>query len=297
MHIVVTGGTGFIGDKLLPELLKEGHTLTVLTRQSLADVDNCRYIQSLDTIENDADVDAIVNLAGASLADRRWSGAYKREIEDSRLRITEALIALCERLQRPPTALLSASAIGYYGHHDDVELTEECPSSHGFSSELCCRWEAVARNAEQLGVRVCLLRLGVVLDNGGGAFEALRQSFRFGVASWAGSGNQWFSWVHRSDVVAAIQFLLSREELSGAFNITSPEAVTARDFAQALAPYYFTALRVGMPAPLMRLILGEMAEELLLNGQRVVPARLQSAGFKFQLGQLAPALKALHSHG
>jgi uncharacterized protein (TIGR01777 family) len=293
MHIVITGGTGFIGAKLLPELMQAGHTLTVLTRQSLPGVTACRYINSLDEIAEDTTVDAIINLAGASLADRRWSEAYKREIEDSRLHTTESVVGLCRRLQRPPGVLLSASAIGYYGHNGAVELTEVSSSNPGFSSQLCQRWESAALEAEEFGVRVCLLRIGVVLDTGGGAFEALRQSFRFGVASWAGSGQQWFSWVHRQDVVAAIQFLLLQDELAGAFNITAPEAVTAGEFALRLAPYYRTILRVGMPAPMMRLLLGEMADELLLNGQRVMPARLKEAGFAFALPRLEAALSAL----
>ena len=146
----------------------------------------------------------------------------------------------------------------------------------------------------QSGVRVCLLRLGVVLDSDGGALVEMAKSFRFGVASWLGSGQQWLSWVHRRDVIRAIQFLLARDDLQGPFNITSPEPVTGRDFATALQAHHRTFIRAGVPGPVMRLLVGEMAEELLLHGQRVVPQRLLAAGFDFAYPDLGSALRAIY---
>jgi uncharacterized protein (TIGR01777 family) len=290
MHILVTGGTGFIGTRLLPALETAGHRLTVLTRQALADTGSRCHVNSLDQVASDQRLDAVINLAGESMAGRRWSAAYKKTLLDSRLATTAALLALLERLHHRPALLLSASAIGFYGHHGDEILAEDGPVVPGFAQALCARWEAAAAEATALGVRVCLLRLGVVLDRDGGALAEMRRSFDLGVASWFGSGEQWLSWVHREDVVRAIMFLLAREHLVGPFNITAPQPVTARDFARCLAAQRPTLLSLAVPAPIARLLLGEMAEELLLHGQRVVPQALTEAGFSFNYPQLADAL-------
>lgn len=289
MYILVTGGTGFIGSALVPTLIEKGWSVTVLSRQHLSDSGGCRYIRALSALPADTPIDAIINLAGASLAARRWTDAYKREIVDSRLDTTRDLLALIERLDNPPKTLLSASAIGYYGHHGDERLAEDAPLVAGFSQDLCQRWEECALQAPA-AVRVCLLRLGVVLGPGGGALQEMLRSFQFGVASWLGSGEQWLSWVHRDDVVAAIVYLLEHAELSGPFNITAPEAVTARGFSEAVKEHKRTILSAALPAPVARLMLGEMADELLLNGQRVVPSALQQAGFEFAYPRLSGAL-------
>jgi uncharacterized protein (TIGR01777 family) len=291
MHILITGGTRFIGVTLCQQLLRDGHQLTLLTRQSLADTDGCRYVASLESIAVHACIDAVINLAGASLAGRRWTSAYKREILASRLDTTSALLHLFQRLKQKPRVLLSASAIGYYGHHGDEELDETGTVTPGFAQDLCQQWEQLALTAGDLGVRVCLLRLGVVLDSGGGAFSQMAQSFNFGVASWLGSGKQWLSWVHRADVISAMQFLLQREDLAGPFNITAPHPVTNRGFCDGMKRHKRTAISAPVPSALLRLLLGEMADELLLNGQRVVPAGLQQAGFSFAFSELDMTLE------
>ena len=165
-----------------------------------------------------------------------------------------------------------------------------CP---GFSQQLCQRWEAEALRAEALGTRVCLLRFGVVLDRDGGAMEQMAQPFRFGIANWLGSGQQWLSWVHRKDAVAAMDFLLARTDLAGPFNITAPEPVTSRGFCAAMKRRRRTLLTAPVPAPVMRLLVGEMAQELLLQGQRVLPLRLQAEGFRFSFPTLDDALGAI----
>lgn len=296
MHLLITGGTGFIGERLIEALLAQEHTVTVLTRQSLSGTAALNYVQSLDDIASDTQLDAAINLAGASLAARRWSPAYKREIVNSRLGTTRALLALFKRLQSPPATLLSASAIGYYGHQGDTVLAEDAPVNSGFSSQLCHDWEQAAEHATELGVRVCLLRLGVVMDSSGGALQEMSRSFGLGVASWIGRGDQWLSWVHRADVVRAMLFLLNNNALSGAFNLTAPEPVTAKDFALALKEHYRTLVTAAVPAVVMRAALGEMAQELLLNGQRVVPARLLAAGFEFSHPHITGALQAIYSN-
>ncbi len=296
MNILVTGGTGFIGALLLPALVAAGHEVTVLSRSARSGPDGCRYINDLQQLDNGAAVDAIVNLAGASLAARRWTARYKQEIVDSRLKTTRQLVALCKNLDTPPAALLSASAIGYYGHHGDKLLAEDASQTPGFAQRLCSDWEEAALAAEPLGTRVCLLRLGVVLDAGGGALAQMAQSFRFGVGSWLGSGEQWLSWIHRADAVRAVLFLLEHATLRGPFNLTAPEPVTARYFCAALAERHRTLFSAGVPAPLARLLLGEMADELLLNGQRVVPAALQAAGFQFGHAHIEDALAAIYAN-
>lgn len=295
MRVLTTGGTGFIGAALTQALLDSGSEVTVLSRQVRDDRSRCRFIRSLDEIASNGQFDAVINLAGASLAAQRWTADYKREIFASRMDTTRQLLDLSARLDRPPAVLLSASAIGYYGHHGDECLTESSQVSPGFAQTLCSDWESLALQAQQFGVRVCLLRLGVVLDSDGGALREMAKSFRFGVASWLGSGLQWLSWVHRLDVIRAILFLLKRDDLQGPFNITSPEPVTGRDFARALQMHHRTFVRAGVPAPVMRLLVGEMAGELLLNGQRVLPERLLAAGFDFIYPELASALRRIYA--
>jgi uncharacterized protein len=295
MRVLLTGGTGFIGAALTDALLAGRGEVTILSRHAQRDRPRCRFIRSLDQIAAAERLDAIINLAGGSLAARRWSAAYKREIVASRMDMTRQLLDLLARLDQRPAVLLSASAIGYYGHHGDERLTESSAVTPGFAQALCSDWESLALQAQQFGVRVCLLRLGVVLDTGGGALAQMAQSFRFGIASWLGSGRQWLSWVHRYDVIRAIQFLLERGDLQGPFNVTSPEPVTGREFASALQAHHRTLIRAGVPAPVMRVLVGEMAEELLLHGQRVMPERLQAAGFAFAYPDLASALAAIYA--
>ena len=296
MHVLVTGGTGFIGSALLPALRKEGHQLTVLTRQARGGEEGLQYIQSLDEIASDTVIGAVVNLAGASLAGARWTARYKREIVNSRLDTTQALVDMMARLASPPDVFLSASAIGYYGHHGDERLDETGSSVAGFSQGLCAQWEALAMKAElDLGVRTCIMRLGVVLDASGGAFQQMAQPFKMGVGNWVGDGRQWLSWVHLLDVVRAIQFLLEDTSLSGAFNLTAPEPVTSKGFCRAMQSHYRTLVRIPMPAAVMKLALGEMAQELLISGQRVLPAHLEQAGFQFQYPVLDEALAKIKS--
>ena len=290
MHYLITGGTGFIGTALISALHADGHETTVLTRQQLPDKPQCHYIRDLEDIAPDTQFEAVINLAGASLAGARWTPEYKEEITASRVETTNRLVQLCRRLEQAPRALLSASAIGYYGHHGDEKLPEQGAAAPGFSHTLCEQWEAAALSAGDLGVRVCLLRLGVVLDREGGAMVEMARPFSLGVANWLGSGKQWLSWVHRSDVIAAIRFLLDRSDLSGPFNVTAPEPVTSRGFCSAMKKHKRTFITAPVPAPAMRLLAGEMADELLLNGQRVIPAALCAAGFEFAFPGLDSAL-------
>ena len=288
MHILVTGGTGFIGGALLPELVSRGHCMTVLTRGKYSDSASIRYVNDLDAIEGR--VDAVINLAGAGLAARRWSKGYKREIVDSRIGLTQHLVSWLERQQSRPGLLISGSAVGFYGQSLTDVFTEESGPGKGFSAELCRQWEVAAQTAESFIPQVVLLRLGVVLDHGGGALREMLKSFQLGIGSWLGSGNQWLSWVHRRDVVNAICFVLETPGIQGPINLTAPKPVTHGELCGVAKEFKWTFFSAGMPSSVVRLLMGEMADELLLNGQRVEPQRLQQLDFVFEYSDLRDAL-------
>ena len=293
MHVLMTGGTGLIGAATVTALKEQDATVTVLTRRPPADAPRVEYITSLSQCEGP--VDAVINLAGAGLADRRWSRAYKQEILESRVALTRRLVDWMRAQSRPPERLISASAIGYYGASEDGVFSEEAPSGAGFSAELCRQWEDEAVCAQELGTAVTRIRLGVVFSSRGGALGKMTQANQLGVESWLGTGSQWLSWVHISDVVRAIQFVLKHDTPAPVYNLVAPEAATHRTFAREVARHKGSMLRLGVPAFAVRWLAGEMADELLLQGQRVVPARLLDDGFEFQYPTLAEALQALMS--
>ena len=293
MHILITGGTGFIGQALVPHLLGTGHRISILSRSRHRDTEQCTYVRSLEELQASTSPDAVINLAGASLAGKRWTRAYKQELVASRVQGTRALVDVLAGLARPPKVLLSASAIGYYGPRGAEPLGEDSAPGSGFSSELCQAWEAEADRAAESGIRTCRLRLGVVLDKQGGALKQMTLPFRLGVASWPGSGHQYLSWIHREDAVAAMVRLLDDEGLVGAFNLTAPGPVTQREFTRAMQKHFLTLPGMPVPGPVMRVMLGEMAGELLLTGQRVRPDALHAAGFSFRYPDITAALAAI----
>jgi uncharacterized protein len=294
LSVLMTGGTGLIGSALCQHWQQRGIHCTILSRDSTKlDTAGQRFISSLDQLGDDAVFDVIVNLAGAPMAAQRWNKAYKDTLYDSRICTTRALVKLVARLETKPALLLNASAVGVYGHQQKHPLDESASEMPGFSNQLCEAWEREAGRMVEQGVRVCLLRLGVVLAPQGGALAELQRSFKMGVGSWFGSGEQWLSWIHLSDVIAAMDYLLENTDLEGAFNFTAPNPVTAREFCQTMNRTYQTLFSMGVPAQLARLLLGEVADELLLNGQCVVPRRLQDSGFEFAFPELGLALENL----
>lgn len=295
MHVLVTGGTGFIGSALVPELIKRDYLVTVLTRDTQAMRPGMDFVQTLEAIASP--VDAVINLAGASLAERRWTEAYKAEMVASRAGLTQGLVAWMKGQACPPGVLISGSAVGFYGTSPDTVFDEHSPPGGGFSAELCQAWESAAGVYEGDAARVATLRLGVVFDRDGGALTEMMRSFRLGVGSWLGSGAQWLSWVHRADVVRAILHLLDDPNARGPFNVVAPMPVTHRDFCKILSARRRTLFNVGVPAPLMRLLLGEMADELLLEGQKVLPTRLLESGYDFRFSSLDSALIDILSRG
>ncbi|GGO81030.1 epimerase [Marinobacterium nitratireducens] len=296
MKVLITGGTGFIGQALCRSLLEDGCEVLVLTRsvsRAAAKLGGpVRPIEGLGAISRDESIDAIVNLAGAPIVDRRWTDSRKRLLRSSRLDTTQDLLRLIERLDRRPEVLVSGSAVGYYGSQDnDHLLTEESDDFvPGFPHQLCADWEAAALQAEKLGVRVCLLRTGIVLGKGG-ALAKMLPAFRLGMGGPIASGRQWMAWVQLADEVGIIRYLIEQKTLRGAFNACAPEAATNAEFTRALAKVLKRPAFMRVPEIAMKLLLGE-ASELLVSGQRAYPRRLLDAGYQFRYTELEQALRA-----
>ena len=295
MHILITGGTGLIGTALSEQLRRQGHDVTVWTRRPHDPAGGVVYVTALQDCAEP--IDMVVNLAGANLAERRWSRSYKAEIRRSRIDLTAQLIAWMRSCSRSPRRLISASAIGYYGVSDDETFDETSTAGHGFAAELCRDWEQAARSVADHGVEVVTMRLGVVLAGQGSALQKMTQSFKFGIESWLGSGEQWLSWIHLLDAVHAIEFAINAETPSAVYNAVAPEPVRHRDFAREVGKQSGALVRLPVPGFLAGAIAGEMAQELLLSGQRVLPLALQQEAFQFQYPTLEQALHSFRAHG
>ncbi|HKE97141.1 MAG TPA: TIGR01777 family oxidoreductase [Povalibacter sp.] len=291
--ILVSGATGFIGQHLCRHIIESGDRLLVLTRDHTRAWDlygpHARIHSSLEEIADSYRIDAVVNLAGAPIFAQRWSAARRRTLLQSRLTVTGALTDLIARLHVKPAVLVSASAVGYYGVRGDEELTEVDRGQTLFQSQLCQMWELAAQQAENHGVRVCRLRLGIVLGRDGGALSRLALSARMRMCTVLGSGRQWLSWIHVQDVVRLIDHCIERDDLRGAVNATAPAPVTQQEFAEKLSARFGRSIHVRVPQRVLRSMLGEMAQ-LLVDGQRVVPLKARCAGFEFRYGTLEPAL-------
>ncbi len=293
MHVLVTGGTGFIGGALCRRLLAGGHAVSVLTRERQRAEQlfqgKVAAIESLDELPRETAPEAIVNLAGLSLGSGRWTERLKQEFIASRVGVTRQVISYIARTDRKPGILISGSAVGYYGARGDEELGEDAPPGNEYQSHLCKAWEAEALKAAQHGVRVCVSRTGVVLGKGGGALSSLVSQFRLGLGGYVGSGRQWMSWVHIDDLVGIMLHLMADESLAGAFNSTAPNPETNRDFARKLAAALHRPALVWAPDWLLRLMVGEMAH-LYVTGQKVLPSRLLESGYRFKFPELRAAL-------
>lgn len=296
MHILLTGGTGLIGRGLCRHWTQQGHQLTVWSRTPQRVAELCgaqvRGIGQLDEIGELA-LDAVVNLAGAPIADRPWTRKRKSLLWASRITLTEQLLAWLQQRQQKPRVLLSGSAVGWYGDGGERELKEDSPQiTDDFAAQLCGAWEETAQRAEALGIRVVLVRTGLVLAADGGFLARLLLPFRLGLGGPVGDGRQWMPWIHLADQIALIDFLLQQEQASGPYNACAPEPVRNADFARALGRLLHRPALLPAPAFLLRMAFGELAG-LLLGGQRALPARLQEAGFRFRFTDLDIALADL----
>lgn len=295
-QILITGGSGFLGQALIRYWLTQNHEITVLSRDPLATLElfgpKINAISSLKLLPATAHFDAVVNLAGSPIFGKRWSPARKQELRNSRIELTHQLVKFIEQMPVKPEVLLSGSAIGIYGNQGDTLLNEQSLAKADFSQQLCADWEHAALLAEQFGIRVCLIRTGLVLGNGGGLLSRMLPAFKLGLGGRLGNGLQWMSWIHRDDWVRIVDTLLHEKTLHGAFNATAPHPVTNHTFSQKLAKHLHRPACLPLAAKLLELLLGEMSE-LVLGSQRVIPQRLLEQQFVFNYPDLDQALQSI----
>jgi uncharacterized protein (TIGR01777 family) len=291
--VLVTGGTGFIGRRLVGALVAAGHDVTVLTRDRAKAADlpaPVRIVTSLDQIGPTARIDAIVNLAGEPIGDAPWTAARRRLIVESRLAVTRAVGHLILRLRKAPDVLVSASAVGWYGPRGDEPLDETAEPGKGFAHDSCAAVEAAAERGAGLAVRLVRLRIGLVLGREGGVLARLLAPFEFGLGGPFGDGRQMMSWIHGDDLVRLIVRAIADPGMEGAVNATAPEPVDNRTFSRALGRALRRPVLFRIPAWPLRKLLGDLADELLLGGQKVLPARALARGFWFEHPRIQPAL-------
>ena len=307
MRVIITGGTGLIGSALAANLAKDGHETIVLSRNPARHAG--KFPQGVQILPWDArsasgwghladGADAIVNLAGENLAGTgffpsRWTAERKRRIRDSRLNAGKAVVEAVEAASLKPRVVIQASAVGYYGPLGDEIVDESHPPANDFLGQLCQAWEASTRAVETMGVRQAAIRTaGIVLSPTSGALPLLMLPYRLFVGGPLGDGKQWYAWIHPADEVAAIRFLIEMEDASGPYNLASPEPLTNAQFGQTLGRVLGRPSWFPVPGFALRLLFGEVAS-VVLTGQRVIPKRLQEAGFTFQFGNLESALRDL----
>ncbi len=298
MQLVLAGASGFIGSRLCARLLQDGHTLVLLTHgtPSSASIPGRRWIHwtpgSMGEWASFIDgADGVINLAGESIAGRKWTYRQQRRLQQSRLDTTRAIVMACGRAKRRPKFLINASAVGYYGARQDELLSEDAEPGNDFLANLCLGWEAEAVGAEALGLRVVRLRTGMVVGPGGGALTKMVPPFKWFVGGHLGSGQQWMSWIHLEDEINLILHLIENRSMSGPVNATAPNPVRNKEFSATLAKVLRRPCLLPVPGFALRLGLGQMAE-MLLTGQRVIPAAAQKSGFKFRYPDLKEALEA-----
>ncbi|MFT4650148.1 MAG: hypothetical protein ACI8XX_000087 [Polaribacter sp.] len=292
MNLLITGGTGFIGSALCARLLEEKHHIVVLSRHPEAIKLPIKAVADLEQLTDDDIFDVVINLAGEPIANKRWSVQQKQRIFSSRIDTTATLIAYFKKSKNKPKLLINGSAIGYYGIGitNDV-IDEKAGSDDSFSSQLCQKWETTALTAEALGIRTCLLRTGIVLGKNGGALSKMLLPFKMGLGGRIGHGKQWMPWIHLDDLVGIILYCINHDNLKGAINGTSPNPVINQVFTKTLGTALKRPTIFPMPKMVVQLLLGQMGEELLLAGKRVLPRKILDAGYNFQYKKLEDALK------
>ena len=299
MNLVITGASGFIGSTLVEQLCSEGHTLMLLSRKPPAAkiLPKKRWLSWQPGVSGEWEksidgADGIIHLAGEPIAGKRWTSAQKEKLRKSRIETTGALVDAIRKARVKPKFLISSSAVGYYGAHGDETITEDNAPGSGFLARLCLDWEAEAIKAKDVGVRVALLRTGIVLGKGNGALAKMLPPFKFFVGGSLGTGKQWFPWIHLSDAVGLVKFLFEKDKAEGPLNVTAPNPVTMAEFCKALGKTLNRPAWAPVPPPLLSLILGEMAQ-MLLTGQRAVPQAALRLGYHFKFPKLVGALESL----
>jgi uncharacterized protein (TIGR01777 family) len=300
MKIVLAGGTGFLGTALADVLADDRHELVVLTRRTTATAPPRRRLvpwtpngESGDWGREIDGAGVVVNLAGESIAGKRWSAAQKERILDSRVKATRSLATAIRSAASPPVLFVSGSAVGYYGPLGDEVAAEDTPAGVDFLSTVCVRWEAEASKAGSPRTRVAIIRTGLVLDRRGGALRRMLPPFWIGAGGPVGTGRQYWPWIHLRDWVDLVRWTIRTAEVSGPINATAPAPVTNREFARTLGRVLRRPAFIPAPDFALRLLLGEMADALLFSGQRAVPRKAEALGFRFQYQTLDGALRAI----
>ena len=299
MRILVTGATGLIGRGLCQSLLDDGHAVIGLSRRPesahgvpVTEMRRWDAMSGPPTAEALAGVEAVIHLAGEPIAARRWSDEQKRRIRDSRVVSTRHLVnGLCTMAEKP-VIFISSSAVGFYGDRGDELLDERSPAGRGFLPEICQAWEHEAEQARPAGIRVVLVRTGVVLSREGGALEKMMLPFKLGLGGRLGNGRQWFPWIHIDDLIGIYRYALANASIAGPVNGTAPAPVTNAGFTSQLAGALHRPAFMSMPEFILRAAMGEMSD-LLLSGQRVLPNAMIAAGYRFRFSTLAAALADL----
>ncbi|MFO7530603.1 MAG: TIGR01777 family oxidoreductase [Marinobacter sp.] len=293
-RILITGGTGFIGKELCPRLLERGDQLSVYSRQPPENVKaicgRVKAVNDLDYLRSGPGFDAVINLAGEGIADKRWSASRKQALRDSRIQLTERLLDVIRSCEQSPEVVVSGSAVGFYGDQGPAIVTEDTTPRDEFTHRLCNDWEKAAMALAGENTRVCLSRTGVVAGPGGGFLQRMLLPFRLGLGGRLGSGEQYMPWVHRTDVVNALLWMLDTETAQGPYNVVSPNPVTNAEFTRTLGKVLHRPTPFPAPGPVLKVALGEMSR-LLLTGQNARPARLLDEGFEFLFEDLESALK------
>jgi uncharacterized protein len=309
MRILVSGSTGFLGTALIDVLEREGHTIARLVRPDTARRDAADGKQTVrwDPVGGELvptafgagqdfdaaaaeGADALIHLAGASIAEGRWDAARKKLLRTSRIETTRHLMGALSRLKRPPRVIVASSASGYYGARGDETLTETSAPGNDFLSELCCEWEEESSRGSDFGARVVMLRFGIILAGHAGALPRMALPFKLGAGGRLGSGRQWMSWLTLREAVGIVRFALANSNLSGPTNAVSPNPVQNAEFTRTLAKTLHRPALFPAPAFALRLALGEMADALLLSSQRIKPSKLEQIGYRFAQPELAAAL-------
>lgn len=301
MKILLAGASGFIGTSLIRKLTDSGHKLVLLTRD--LEKSARRTHQAIDLVYWDGknvgawckhvqDADAIINLSGEGIAEKRWTRDQKKLIVSSRVESTRAIVQAISKSERKPGTLINASAVGFYGNVADSDVSETTPKGSGFLADTCDLWEKEANAAQKFGFRVVLTRIGVVLDKDGGALQKMIPPFQFYAGGPLGSGTQWFPWIHRDDVVGILQFCVENPAISGPVNVTAPAPLQMKTFCAELGKVLGKPSWAPVPSFALRLLLGEMAD-MLLGGQKALPKKMQQAGYSFKYPILHQALKAI----
>lgn len=299
MRVTITGATGFIGKALVARLATEGHQLSVLARKRPASLPAASSFHAWDAINDEFPLEAldgaqaVIHLAGEPVG-QRWTVGVKRRIRESREQGTRRLVEALSTMSLRPEVLISASAIGYYGNRGDEELTEDSRPGSDFLARTCIEWEKAARLAESLGMRVVTARLGIVLSRDGGALAQMLPPFRAGAGGRIGSGQQWMSWIHLSDLIDLLRLALTETSLRGAVNLTAPNPARNVTFSRELGRALHRPSFLPVPGFALKLLFGEMAG-VLLGGQRVIPKQALARGFRFRFPDLSPALADLLS--